>query len=278
MSQLPGVSGSAPSYTFNFFGANTMPTNGGNRARALVEGFDLGSDSPIVPVTQAIARLLAVKRRICDVIADVGTRRRRVLGTGFLIGPDLVLSSFHLFHGIVNGLTAPERVNFSFENATLSDTDALPTTSGLAADWLVARSPEPRNPLAPSADELDFVVVRLNESVGDSSRGYLSLTAITTIEKNQPVVIVHGAGDASPTVSFGPVVEVKDNSIRYRASTVNGSSGSPVHDQTMTLIALHRGSIDGQLQRDGKPVNDGIPIGKIADKVAEVIDLPGPVD
>jgi V8-like Glu-specific endopeptidase len=212
-------------------------------------------------------------------------------GTGFLIGPDLVLTNQHV-------LPKEEHleevvVRFGYVN----DTSGVPnrgTEARLVPDFYFS-SP---------AENLDFSLVRLKEKpLGEIAtkeelttksmaelarlgkhRGYLVLTPRTPIEQARVNILQHPNGDPLKVVlTQNYVVKCGATRVQYVADTKDGSSGSPVFNQRWELVALHHSGAPYPAEGLGETlkktwkgrfrVNEGIPMRAILEEFkAQKID------
>jgi hypothetical protein len=185
-----------------------------------------------VPVPVVIAALTAVATRVCRIVFDRGTQRERTSACGFLIGDDLVMTSAHVWPSVLAGTTARDGVALVFDDGA---------NTSLAADWLLSYSPRGR----------DTAIVRIALPVG-ASRGAIVVPARRRAISTGAIVAVvqFPSRLLPPSLSLGSLVRVDVDRIIYNAPTVRGSSGAPVFDAAMHLIAVHRGG--------GKEGNEGI--------------------
>lgn len=221
----------------------------------------------VLPFT---SRLLSAAGRVCQVRVGSGG------GTGFLVGPDLVLTNHHVVEDVINGQVPRSGVRCVFDH--LVD-DAGRVQEGVGFEltgeggWLVASSPpsevdeqvHPTRP--PTTGELDYALIRLAEPAGRSrsldgrERGWLSLLGgPPVITPGLPLLIVqHPLGLpmklAISETGVGAVVG-RGTRVTYKANTARGSSGSPCLTFDLQLVALH--------QSGGPEHNVGIPISTIA--------------
>ena len=114
------------------------------------------------------AKLQELMRRVCAVELDG-------FGTGFLIGPETVLTNYHVVEHAIAGSFDPANVRVRFDYQRLRD--GLTTNAGvayeLADDWLVHAerySDADKRPYdeaaPPAAHELDYAVLRTREKIG----------------------------------------------------------------------------------------------------------------
>lgn len=207
------------------------------------------------------------------------------MGTGFLVGPDLVMTNYHVVEQAITGENgiAPSDVSLRFDFKMLSDGRTINSGSvfALAAgDWLMDSSPP--NPSErpgaaggelPKPDQLDYALLRTAARPGETAvgktdlplagerpRGWLRVKRQHDFAPGTPLFIVQHPLTAPLRLALetDAVIGLNENKTRvtYRTNTVFGSSGSPVFDQNWDLVALHHGFEANQ--------NRGVPFGAIA--------------
>jgi len=199
-------------------------------------------------------------------------------GTGFMVGPDLMLTNQHVLKN--QGYVQEAVVRFGY---MVDASDVAPTGKviNLQPDFYYS-SP---------AKELDYALVRLSErplkqmsvdaKLEDKSilnlvhlgkhRGYLTLAPRLIKENDRVNIIQHPEGDPMKVVMTQNhvVADMGVSRVHYVADTMNGSSGSPVFNQKWEVVALHHSgkpyppdSVTNALKRAWKGkfrVNEGIP-------------------
>lgn len=212
-------------------------------------------------------------------------------GTGFLVGPDAVLTNYHVLRPVLEGTATAAKVTCRFDYKVLADGSRVEGVAvGLhPTDWRLDASPcSPaeltRNPDAPppKPDELDYALVRLARRVGDEPaapkggtesprRGWLTLPLVApAFVPKMPLMIVQYP-DGKPlklAVDTDSVIGVNAGGtrVRYATNTDPGSSGSPVFDLDWNLVALHH---LGDPAYDHPPAyNQGVPIDKVRARIA----------
>lgn len=222
----------------------------------------------ILPVDAWNAHRTRVERRVCRIVRR-DPDGHTPLGTGFLIGPSLVMTNWHvLAYLLAEVLRAPDRVRFQFDYL---DEDASGRYCGLANDWFVACNPA-RNAPRIGDDDLDYAVVRLadapaNDEVEGARRGNISIPppaphGRSWLTPDEPIYVVQHPRGSPLRLAMGArgVKEVRGRSrVTYRVTTSECSSGSPCFNRDWTLVALHRG---GAPETDA---NEGVPIDSIRD-------------
>jgi hypothetical protein len=195
--------------------------------------------------------------RVCAVFVDgVG------LGTGFLVGRDLVLTNHHVLRRVLEEGGDPSSVEFVFELVTVNGQEQrgpvarLDRASDAAKPWLVDTSPptdveRQGGPLpelsSPTPDtHLDFALVRIDQPLGAGPRGAFSLASDFAFPKTAPLIILGHPGRVDGTLApqvwaIEPESVLGNNAtrVRYRTNTLRGSSGSPVMTMQWELVALH---------------------------------------
>lgn len=270
-----------------------------------------GADGALAAVTARFERMTNPARGIADLgsfAAKLGELMRQVCaveagdeaGTGFLVGPETVLTNYHVVKAAIEGPLDPSLIKVRFDYQRLRD--GRETNGGvaydLAPDWLVHHEKySEADKVAydqahlPAPDELDFAVLRTAQKVGrleasapvKAARGWV-------VPRPQaydfPVdsflwVVQHPCHDP---ISFDwadeAVLRLNPNRTRvhYRINTLPGSSGSAVLNRNLDLVALHHAGEPGSpdLWRPCKEqltpaaYNAGIPIDRIQARVAEV--------
>jgi hypothetical protein len=173
-------------------------------------------------------------------------------GTGFLVAPDLVLTNYHVIADILDGKAQAGAVRVRFDHA-VGPGDPVPnqgTVVGLASQWLAAWRPysavdlevHPGDQL-PDKGELDFALLRLASRFPDRGRVRLSRPAAKDpgLVAGDWLIILQHPGLEPLKQAFGWSLGQNRNQtrMRYKVTTDNGSSGSPVLNERLDLVALH---------------------------------------
>ncbi|TWU09726.1 trypsin-like serine peptidase [Allorhodopirellula heiligendammensis] len=216
--------------------------------------------------------------RVCRVRSDGDD-----YGTGFLVGPDLVLTCFHV---VKDFISTHERKYLSVCFDPTIDIETA-TAINIDSDWDIPFSKVSETDLrdnfgVPEPDELDFALLKLTEGPGET-RGFFQLRDNVRLPRvGEPILIAGHPGPYAPlqelkfSMAAPGFEKVNKNQTRliYKTSTLEGSSGSPVFDRQFRLIGLHhnRGEQDGRFYAN----NRGIPIKTIAKYLAKSTwaDLP----
>jgi hypothetical protein len=208
--------------------------------------------------------------RVCRIERD-----RVALGTGFLVGPDLVLTNWHVVkHALPANNTDDLACRFDFAvdpaGGTRNGEEIDVEPSGIIA-WSPCSSaeltPNPDVP-PPTTDQLDYALLRLSKPAG-TTRGWMNLAgdAPKLAADAAMLIIQHPAADPLKlAMDTEAVIGEKFGGLRlrYRTNTDHGSSGAPCLSMDWKLVALHHLG-DPAL---GTPVyNQGIPIGLIRDSI-----------
>ncbi|HOU41498.1 MAG TPA: serine protease [Promineifilum sp.] len=234
-----------------------------------------------------IERAAAAENRVC--LISYGGQPR---GTGFLVGPEAVLTNYHVVRNVVEGAD-PAGLGFRFDFMFLPDGalgGAGAPLGPVLPDWLIDHSPpypsddplmHPKTPINPRTppdvppDHLDYALLRVAGRPGDAvvgakatpdgrgqPRGWLQLRATPHDFAAAHALLVLHHPDGQPlqlsidTDSFA-AVNTSRTRIYHRSNTDYGSSGSPVFDLGWNLVALHqgRGTVNGELLNRAIPVS-----------------------
>jgi hypothetical protein len=227
----------------------------------------------------------------------------KAVGTAFLVGPDLVMTNYHVVAGLVPGASAPVTGELRFRFDFKRTTDGARLLDGIlvnpADDWHVISAPpsavdEMVNPgdLRPGDGELDFAVIRLATSVGNQAVGatdgaapgtlrrWLRLAkdpALTLLAEHENVFILQHPESAALQIAAGTFLHVAGNRVRYDTNTEYGSSGSPCLDARLDVVALHHGGDPSYAELHRPTYNQGIPMHLIVARcAAEGVTFPPP--
>ena len=215
-------------------------------------------------------RLVQIERRVCRVELE-----GNALGTGFLVGPDTVLTNWHVFEIAKNaGKIAQLGCRFDYVRLPNGQTDPgqlilLDAAGSLDGSPYTAgeKAGNPDSPPPPTMDELDYALLRLASRVGEqqvdgAARGWIALpNSVLPLPADAPILIVQHPEGTPMKLALDTQAVVGPNGngtrIRYRTNTDPGSSGSPVFTMDWDIVALHHCG-DPKWQ---KPLfNQGVPI------------------
>ena len=222
------------------------------------------------------SRLAQIERRVCRVELE-----GNAVGTGFLVGPDTVLTNWHVFEAAKNQGKV-DALGCRFDYELLPDGKVQPgQLIMLQAGGLVDSSPysvaegtnKPDNPL-PTTAELDYALLRPSSRVGEqqvegAARGWIALPkAVLPLAADGPILIVqHPQGTPMKlAMDTQAVIGLNGNGTRinYRTNTDPGSSGSPVFTMDWDLVALHH---SGDPAWVNPTYNQGVPIELVRQRI-----------
>jgi hypothetical protein len=185
-------------------------------------------------------------------------------GTGFLVGPDLVVTNYHVIQRLEKEKASWQDVKCRFDFKQATDGTIIEwkkqTEVGLdGAKPLIHGQPPSEydwNPTLgdPAPDETDCALLRLARRVGEEpigggvgdplaqKRGWINATfePPPLVDGNQIFLLQHPRGGPLQ-LSIGTVKEFnkRGTRIRYDANSKDGSSGSPCFNVDLQLVALH---------------------------------------
>lgn len=235
----------------------------------------VNKSSKFIDYGQFLERFLSIGDRVCNVKTPYG------LGSGFLIGPDLVLTNFHVIEKICNSRSAEDAIcvfDYRSGPGAATGTNCHADEKGrlkvqLHREWFVAGSPysdADRDGLPnPDPAKLDYAVIRLCRNVGAQpsdlrqERGWFSLSANRVLlALNDYVVIPQHAQGRALEVAWGSVLNFDSSlsRVRYDTSTEPGSSGSPCLNINLDVFGLHQSSGKDNQNR----YNQAVPLDLIA--------------
>jgi V8-like Glu-specific endopeptidase len=219
-------------------------------------------------------------------VGRVERPRGRALGTGFLVGPDLLLTNQHVLKS--QDMLDSAVVRFDYQ----LNRDGV-VTPGRVFEFV------PDFYLSSPSTELDFALVRLKAAplaerrleAGEEDlpyqellrrgrhRGYLLLAPSLIVERERVNIVQHPNGNPQKAVlTQNYVISTMENArVHYLADTMPGSSGSPVLNAHWDVVALHHSGgahppqkLSSNLQRSLKghyKFNEGIPMRDILPQI-----------
>jgi len=224
-----------------------------------------------------VKKLESLGMRTCRIENPVNTAQ----GTGWLVGPDLVLTNWHVIdQALPGGPWKAQDFVLRFDYAVTTAGPQGGIEERLASAWLVDCSPPAESELGtgdgqPNAEKLDFALLRLAQSVGrqfgpnGEARGWLTLNGGSALPTVQDLIFVVQHPQGLPVkLAAGDVAAVGTGGYRlfHTADTQGGSSGSVVVNAQLEPVGLHHAG-DAAYNRGliGKPNrNQAVPIGLIA--------------
>ena len=241
-------------------------------------------DLSYLDIVQWRESLGAIETRVCRVETPYE------MGTGFLVGPNLAITNYHVMEKVIADPRAADRVVLRFDFKQLSAGGVVNpgTEVRLAKNWLIDSSPYSQADLladpgarTPNRDELDYALLRIADDLGDQpvagakadpgtpKRGHLRPETTYPFPKDDPIFIVQHpkAEPLKLALDTRSVIALNGNNtrVRYVTNTEKGSSGSPVFNERWELVALHHSG-----DRNIVPVyNQGIPFAAIVALLAE---------
>jgi len=227
-------------------------------------------------------RFVKISRRVCLIRRDEASE-----ATGFLVGPDLMLTTAHALRGTAGVFADPDEVTILFDQFVWDQRSGM---RAFGASCGLRRIPFTRQPdvVASSIkidarsrrqkddNELDYVLVRLDRPIGleflpfsNRLRGWNNCSRVDALPIGKVLVIQHPLGGVQD-VAEGFVEQNHASRdfpkfFRYRTRTLNGSSGAPVHNDNNQVVAIHVGetSLDSQLAVSMKAVFDDLEAEKV---------------
>lgn len=256
--------------------------------------------NPSLPMEELNEFLESVKRQVCLIVSRLGNNGAVVCGTGFLIGPDLVLTCRHVLRDLApaaDPYANGNRVEIYFDFLRGEPVDRLsPNLPGaklvtLNHMWHVASHPESvpdgltgelrPEEMARIKGSLDFVLLRLDTSVGLQSldagggrrRGWVEMPpddVPQNLQVDDSIIIPQHPAGYSLRIDFGRFNEHDQTQtrIRYRVNAANGTSGAPCFNQKFKLVGIHNAYVG---PRDRPIENQAIRFDHIAAVVRQMV-------
>ena len=228
-------------------------------------GWWRGDDqSPAVTAHLELERLMERRSRLIDIelAGEVAAAARSVAklslrfgsepghGTGFLISPDQLLTNHHNVRHEVYGPVTSVTAEFDYDRAVHDE----PLVRRARTDGIISDEAD------------DWAVLTLEKPAG---RAALKLGTPFDVGIGDLVVIIQHPQGAFKQFALEPLAvrHVDDGRIQYVADTQHGSSGSPVFNSRMHVVALHQAEAEVPVAVNGSEEtvwrNQGINIDRI---------------
>jgi len=200
---------------------------------------------------------------------------------GFLVAPDLILTNAHVAEVLHKQVITGADVTVRFDYRTLPNGDLLSPgrVVRLQQDAIVDWSPlDPCDLVqgssgSPADENLDYALLALAEAVGNepvgaqpqlgaNARGWLKASPGVAPAVESPLFILQHPGGAPLQLAWGGrvlAVNANGTRVRHDVDTDRGSSGSPVFDCSLSLVAVHHAGSAAAVP----PYNQAIPVGRI---------------
>lgn len=208
--------------------------------------------APALRMADLLNAFSLAARRLCLITISGETSPSK--GTGFLVGPQTVLTNHHVVADLIDPVTgkaregSAARISVKFETLT----DITGRSYAVADDWLIDFSPVDLNPAANAArpagqKRLDYCAIRLKGAPG-RERGWYDLSQTGELEAETDAFFVfqhpHGVPQRA-AFAPGTTVEADRDFLRHNVWTSPGSSGGLCLDNRLRPIAMHQGAVPG---------------------------------
>lgn len=200
--------------------------------------------APATDVEVFHAQMRACERAVCQVEGPK-------YGTGFLVGPGLVVTNYHVVDTVTDGRDISITFDYKMKADGRTLQEGIKYKLQAGPRWLAATSPR---------DELDYALLRVagnpekgsvNSQQGAPVRGYVTPKAQALAEGDPLYIIQHPRADAQKfAVGVVNKTDVPKHHVYYTVNTELGSSGAPCFDAQWRPVALHHwGSEEKKLNR-----------------------------
>ena len=250
----------------------------------------MATEERMVDVDEWYRRIGELAGRVCRI--EIGDDGVHGMGTGFLVGPDAVLTNDHVIRPVIEGDVPADRViaRFDYKRPSAGAPVHPGTPHRLAADWLLDSSPPSDSELngtegpPPTSAQLDYAMLRLSDRAGDEpvggptnapdppARGWVRRPRNPRVPRagRSVVVLQHPAGNPLK-IAIGPTTREDPPGVRlhYRVNTLRGSSGSPVLSANLDLVALHHWGDPTYHDVDAQRDNRAVPLTAILERIEQ---------
>ena len=195
-------------------------------------------------------------------------------GTGFLAGPNLLMTAYHVMQPVFEGKIDPSKVVLRFdykERVDRSVTQQWPEF-GLASDWSIDASTE---------HQLDYALLQVAGEPGNelvpgqqvaTQRKWLVPRGSHPFQPGEYLFIMQHPFGGFLKFALDRIKRLSSTRLTYLTNTDHVSSGSPCFTIDWELVALHHGvvkkEIDPELPNEGIPFSALLQQPKVRDTLA----------
>lgn len=225
-------------------------------------------NTPYHDVAQFRAALAKLEAAVCRVKTPSG------YGTAALVAPNVVLTNFHVVEDIID-----ERGNLNgqaeclFDHKWISSTYTTPEVKVRARSCLsfsrYAEEDCRADALNKNPELLDYALLEIERNIADKPlveggdpRGHLNIPdPLRSVEKNTALIILQHPNAQPMKIDIATATDCSATRIRHNVNTEAGSSGAPIFDARLNLVAIHHAGHDWP--ETNYPYNQAIPLSLI---------------
>ena len=229
------------------------------------EVFVRKGPQPFMDVAAFLLKLTTWQAAVCMVVTDNSS------GTGTLVANDIVLTNYHVVKPVLRAdgtLTSPITCLFD-KKTTASGTDVVPELP-VQVSKVLAFSPYADEDLTASAISsdpcrLDYALLQLESPIGNAPiitggdlRGFIQVPAAPApLDVGSGLLVLQHPLGESMKIDLGSATLTGTTRLRHNVNTSHGSSGAPVFDAGLNLVAIHHAGYNWPAYTH--PVNQAIP-------------------
>lgn len=195
---------------------------------------------------------LTASRAVGRIESPPGT----AMGTGVLVGRQLLLTCKHVFERILENGLDRAWVRFGYKAGRYG------TETG---DLFEVDIRDVSLSDAQSNDTLDYALVR----IAGKPEYRTALLFNGQLSAAQSIRLIHHPlGEPAKISDVGQIVQANKDYIKHNIKTDYGSSGAPIFDQNWHVVAIHRGALTpGRSPTPG--ISEGVPLYRIWDDIVQ---------
>jgi V8-like Glu-specific endopeptidase len=166
-------------------------------------------------------------------------------GSGFLIGPDTVLTAAHMVHGETSATLYP---------ALNNNKSAVAGIAVSSADWTI----DPRFVSSGESDDADLAVIRITN--GQRAPSHFRIEEQRHSPAGGIAVAGYGHGEDVQRIDTDTIRDVHAETFTYSSETRHGTSGSPVFyldSGSAIATGVHVSGVDAHNRKGSGRVNIG---------------------
>src|SRR5260370_22473260 len=191
-----------------------------------------------VDIEHWLEQISQCSQAVCRIEFPAGT----ALGSGFLLGPNIVISNYHVIASVIDNPSFKDDLVLRFDYKT--DSDSKKHHAGF--EYHLAGTPNGIITSSPT-HKLDYALLHIDIPKNTQPIRLALKPQKHIFTHGEPLCIIQHPHGNPQKIALGSISQIPttQSRIHYTTNTLEGSSGSPCVNSNGIVVALHQGKNDG---------------------------------